>query len=157
MQIERIARIEAVLVTFDVLFACGFDWSDYASETDINGQRHNSRPEVIVIDFLGGAIRTPTTPADVMEKMHNSSHQHNLETAEFFQNDPIGFLVDPRYKATPLSLVAMEHCGFEYDRWEVFLRNAGRDKEPTPRTVVAAIPERWKEVYLILDSTPPAT
>ncbi len=157
MQIERIPRIEAVLVTFDVLLACGFDWADYASEADINGQLQKARPEVIVVDFIGGAVRTPTTSPETMEKMHNSSRNHDEETAELFGRDAIGFQVDPRYKATPLSLVALEHCGFEYDRWEAFLRNAGRKDDPTPRTLVAVAPERWREIYLVLDSTTPAT
>ncbi len=156
MQIERISRIDAVLITFDVLLACGFDWADYSDESGINGQQRHSRPEVIVVDFVGGAIRTPSTPPEIMEKMHNSSRSHDEETAEFFQKEAIGFQVDPRYKATPLSLVALEHCGFEYDRWETFLRNAGRQNEPTPRTLVAVTPERWREIYLVLDSTAPA-
>jgi hypothetical protein len=157
MQIEHIPRIGAMLLDFDSLVACGFNWPAYRSQAENAGQDTDARPVMIVVDFFGGAILTPETSELDREARREATVRHGQETSSFFESKDRGpYRIDPLRRAVSLSLVDLEECGFRYERWEMLLRTAAIPQSISLRTLIAVDPEHWWDTYREMDAIRPA-
>jgi hypothetical protein len=71
MMIRYDAKNCIVVMDLVDLEHCGFDWDEFAAEIELAGIKDNAalNPIALLVNFSGGAVVLPTTPAEARAKM----------------------------------------------------------------------------------------